>query len=471
MTVDQPRVACCNLPAPDIVDASDAGPCISADHVLSRAHRNRQDLMGDCIVPQPTGPETPGPPDEFRGPPARSNIASVRKYRQFASLPFPLIIATVFMAWSIWEPGHSVRYTTAAVTRGAIARTVTATGTVNPELTVIVGTYVSGVIQELYCDYNTEVKKGQLCAKIDPRPYQTLVDQNKANLAVAKAQLEKDNASLAYAKVTFERASHLVQTNAISRDAFDNAKSTYDQAQAQIAFDQAAIQQRQAELDTAQVNLDYTNIVSPVDGTVLSRKVTVGQTVAATFQTPTLFLIAKDLAKMEVDANVSESDIGGVKEGDASSFTVGAFPKRIFQGAVSQIRQSPQTIQNIVTYDVVINVDNSDLALRPGLTATARVVVDKRDDVIRVPNQALRYVPSNLSGPPQPPSLGDSSEPGHAQVWDLRNGHPVSVPVVVGLEDDSFTEIISGEIKPGDQVITGEQTDAGGPIVTPRPRP
>lgn len=426
--------------------------------------------MGDRIVPQTTGPKTPGPPGEFRGRPARSSIAAVRKYRQFASLAFPPIIATVLMAWSIWEPAASVRYATAPVTRGAIARTVTASGTVTPQLTVIVGTYVSGVIQELYCDYNTEVKKGQLCAKIDPRPYQTVVDQNKANLAVAKAQLEKDNASLAYAKVTFERASHLVQTSAISRDAFDNAKSIYDQAQAQIAFDEAAIQQRQAELDTAQVNLDYTNIVSPVDGTVLSRKVTVGQTVAATFQTPTLFLIAKDLTKMEVDANVSESDIGGIKEGDPSSFTVGAFPKRIFHGAVSQIRQSPQTIQNVVTYDVVINVDNSDLALKPGLTATARVVVDKRDDVIRVPNQALHYVPGNLSGPPQPSDLGDSSEPGHAQVWDLRNGHPVSVPVVVGLADDSFTEIISGEIKPGDQVITGEQADGGGPIVTPRPR-
>ena len=158
------------------------------------------------------------------------------------------------------------RYTMAALTHGPIARTVTATGTVNPELTIIVGTYVSGVIQELYCDYNTEVKKGQVCAKIDPRPYQTIVDQSKANLAVAQAQLEKDKANLTYAKVRYERTARLVQTNATSQDAVDTAKSNYEQAQAQIMFDEATIQQRQAVLDAAQVNLDYTNIVSPVDG-------------------------------------------------------------------------------------------------------------------------------------------------------------------------------------------------------------
>lgn len=184
--------------------------------------------------------------------------------------------------------------------------------TVNPELTIIVGTYVSGVIQELYCDYNTAVKKGQVCAKIDPRPYQTVVDQNKANLAVAKAQLEKDKASVTYAKLGLDRANKLVQTKAVSQDTVDNAKSAYDQAKAQVEFDEATIQQRQAALDGAQVDLDYADIVSPVDGIVVSRNVTMGQTVAASFQTPTLFLIATDLTKMEVDTNVSESDIGGV---------------------------------------------------------------------------------------------------------------------------------------------------------------
>ena len=221
--------------------------------------------------------------------------------------------------------------------------------------------------------------------------------RRKANLAVAKAQLEKDKASLTYAKANLGRLATLVQTNAVSKDAYDNAKSVYDQALAQITFDEATIQQRQAVLDAAQVNLDYTNIISPVDGTVVSRNVTMGQTVAASFQTPTLFLIATDLTKMQVDANVSESDIGGIKNGNKATFTVDAYPKRVFEGTVTQVRQSPQTVQNVVTYDVVVSVDNSDLALKPGLTAATRIIVDQRSDVLRVPNQALRYVPTGTA--------------------------------------------------------------------------
>jgi HlyD family secretion protein len=320
---------------------------------------------------------------------------------------------------------------------------------VNPELTIIVGTYVSGVIQELYCDYNTEVKKGQLCGKIDPRPYQTLVDQNKANLAVAKAQLEKDKAAREYARLTLDRNTRLVQTKTVSQDAYDNAKSAFDQAQAHITFDEATIQQRQAALDAAQVNLDYTNIVSPVDGTVVSRSVTMGQTVAASFQTPTLFLIATDLTKMQVDTNVSESDIGGVKTGQKSTFTVDAFPKRTLHGTVGQVRQSPQTVQNVVTYDVVVNVDNSDLALKPGMTAAVRLVIDKRDAVLRVPNAALRYRPSGLAG---------RRESDQARVWVLRDGGALPIPVGTGLDDDTFTEIVSGDLKMGDQVITAEHS-------------
>src|SRR5690606_35961707 len=175
-----------------------------------------------------------------------------------------------------------------------------------------VGSYVSGVIQEIHCDYNTKVTKGQICAKIDPRPYQSVVDQNSANLAVAKAQLEKDKATLAYAERVYQRNLQLSRTNAISRDALDNAISERDQARAQIGIDEATIEQRAAQLEAAKVNLGYTNIVSPVDGTVVSRNVTMGQTVAASFQTPTLFLIATDLTEMQVDTNVSESDIGGI---------------------------------------------------------------------------------------------------------------------------------------------------------------
>ena len=256
-------------------------------------------------------------PREAAPHPARRS--RYRTYRLVAALVCLLLVAAAG-AWWNWGTSTPPQYTMAEVTRGPIARTVTATGTVNPELTIIVGTYVSGVIQELYCDYNTVVKKGQFCAKIDPRPYQTIVDQSRANLAVARAQLAKDKANLTYTKVRYERTARLVQTNATSQDAVDAAKSNYEQAQAQILFDEATIQQRQAMLDAAQVNLDYTNIVSPVDGIVVSRNVTVGQTVAASFQTPTLFLIATDLTKMQVDTNVSESDIGGIKLGDTRHF-------------------------------------------------------------------------------------------------------------------------------------------------------
>ncbi|MGZ5867381.1 MAG: efflux RND transporter periplasmic adaptor subunit [Xanthobacteraceae bacterium] len=364
------------------------------------------------------------------------------------SIALALILA-IGIAWWALASKASTHYTTVPVGRGAITRTVTATGSVNPELTIIVGTYVSGVIQQVFCDFNTEVKKGQVCAKIDPRPYQSVVDQAKANLAVANAQLVKDRANLSYTKLAFERNARLVQTNAVSQDTSDSAKSVYEQAQAQITFDEATIQQHQAVLDAAQVNLDYTSIISPVDGTVVSRNVTMGQTVAASFQTPTLFLIATDLTRMQVDTNISEGDIGGIKVGDKVTFSVDAFPKRTFEGSVNQVRQSPQTVQNIVTYDVIVGMNNSDLALKPGMTAATRVVIDQRNDVLRVPNQALRYVPAGFTG-----------KAGPTQVWVLRNGQPVAVPVVIGLDDDSFTEIVSGDVKAEDQIIVGEQTSA-----------
>ena len=391
-------------------------------------------------------------------PPTKPKVRS-RKYWLIAGLLSLLVAVAVAATWWALAERASIRYATAPVAKGAVIRTVTATGTVNPELTIIVGAAVSGFIQELSCDYNTRVKKGQVCARIDPRPYQSVVDQNKANLAVAKAQLEKDQANLTYAKLALGREATLLPTHAVSQDAYDSAKSTYDQALAQITFDEATIQQRQASLDAAQVNLDYTNIVSPVDGTVVSRNVTMGQTVAASFQTPTLFLIATNLAKMQVDANVSESDIGGVKLGNKATFTVDAYPKRTFEGKVSQVRQSPQNVQNVVTYDIVISVDNTDLTLMPGMTAASRIVIDQRNDVIRVPNQSLRYVPKGLAG---------AAQSGQSQVWVMRDGEPAPIPVVAGLDDDSFTEIVSGNVKPGDLVITAEQLVTVNKAVTPR---
>jgi HlyD family secretion protein len=407
----------------------------------------------------------PEPPRQLAPLPSISQAAKAargpKKYPLIVGLLAVLLAVGIAGLWWVLGAAGTVQYTTGPVTRGAVTRTVTATGVVNPELTIIVGTYVSGVIQRLYCDYNTQVKKGQICAEIDTRPYQSVVDQAKANLAVAKAQLEKDKANLNYAKASFDRAARLIQTKAISEDAFDNAKSAYEQAQAQITFDEATIQQRQAMLDAAQVNLDYTQIVSPVDGTVVSRNVTMGQTVAASFQTPTLFLIATDLTKMTVDTNVSESDIGNIEVGDKAAFTVDAFARRVFRGTVSQVRQSPQTVQNVVTYDVVVNVDNTDLALKPGMTATSRLIIDERIDVIRVPNQALRYTPGGIAG-------GRSRD--QALVWVQREQGPVAVPVVAGLQDDSSTEIVSGELNPGDQVIVAERLASSGRPTAPKLR-
>ena len=209
-------------------------------------------------------------------------------------------------------------------------------------MTVVeVGTYVSGPIVRWYCDYNARVTVGQLCAQIDPRPFQMVADQAAANLSVAKAQLAKDQASLAYAKTTYERDSKLLEPGIVAQTTVESDKSTYDQAVAQVSYDASAIQERQAEVNAAQVNLGFTHIISPVDGIVVSRNIEVGQTVAASFQTPILFLIATDLTKMQVDTNVSESDIGDVKIGDPATFTVQTFPNRQFHGTVRQVRQAP----------------------------------------------------------------------------------------------------------------------------------
>ena len=383
-------------------------------------------------------------------------------------LPRPVVAAAILLLpvvggllWWNARRTTAVDYVTAPVTRGPIARAVTASGTINPVLNVQVGTYVSGVITALYCDYNTQVKKGQMCAKIDPRPYQTIVDQEQANLATANAQLTKDRANLTYAKLSYDRAVGLQKQDYVSQDSADRAKNAYDEALAQIQLDEATIDQHRAVLNAARVNLGYTDIMSPVNGTVVSRNVTVGQTVAASFQTPTLFVIADDLTKMEVDANVSESDIGGIKVGDTASFTVEAFPDHPFTGQVVQVRQAPQSVQNVITYDVVIGVANTDLLLKPGMTATCRIVTARRDQVVRVPDLALRYAPGGLATS----APAGTSESG--QVWLLRQGQAVKVPVKLGLDDDSYSEIVQGDVKEGDLVITSERP-AGSDHAAPR---
>ena len=400
------------------------------------------------------------------------SVSAVRRHslhgrRLWLAIALILVAATGGAAWWIAGRGAAMHYTTAPVTSGTVARTVTATGTINPVLTIIVGSYVSGVIQSLQCDYNTKVTKGQVCAKIDPRPFQAIVDQYTANLAVARAQLAKDQASLEYTKANSGRTATLARENSIAQDAADQSLAAYHQGQAQVLLDQAAIQQWEAQLGGAQVNLAYTDIVSPVDGTVVSRNVTQGQTVAASLQTPTLFLIATDLTKMEVDTNVSESDIGTVKEKNPATFTVEAYPDRTFTGAVVQVRQAPQTLQNVVTFDVVIDIANLDLALMPGMTATTKIITAQRDNIIRVPDQALRYTPANTRAAAAPTTPTTAAAQTGAPtthmgtVWVLTGGKPVRVAVTLGLDDDSYTEIVGGDLKVGDQVILSEQTGGG----------
>jgi HlyD family secretion protein len=378
-----------------------------------------------------------------------------RALRVGAGVAALVLAGALGLAWWVARRPPEVRYLTEPVTRGEVASSIHATGTVNPVLTVIVGSYVSGVIQSQSCDFNTRVRKGQSCARIDPRPYQTVVDENLAQLAVARAQLDKDRAALDYARINERRQASLIGRGVVSQDVVDIARNALAQARAQLALDQASVREREAALEAARVNLGYTNIVSPVDGTVVSRNVTIGQTVAASFQTPTLFLIATDLTRMQVDTNVSESDIGNVHDGDPARFTVEAWPGRSFDARVSQVRQAPQSVQNVITYDVVLDVDNSGLLLKPGMTATVGIVTARRQNVLRVPDPALRFEPGALAAP-QASGGGTGSRAG-ARVWVLRDGKPVAVALRIGLDDDSYAEVLGGQLRQGDAVIVGEQ--------------
>jgi len=371
----------------------------------------------------------------------------------------PGILAALFLCslagaavlWFHLRADTHTTYVTVPVTRGTVAPYVTATGTVNPVVTVLVGTYVSGVIRELLCDFNTRVRKNQLCAKIDPRPYQTVVDQASANLASSRAQLQKDRANLVLAKITYERDRQLLPLDSVSKETVDTDENAYQQALAQITLDEATIAEHAAALEAAKVNLGYTDIVSPVDGTVVSRNITQGQTVAASFQTPTLFVIAADLTQMQVDSSVSESDIGDVVAGDKATFTVEAFPDRVFNGRVVQVRQAPQTVQNVVTYDVVVAVDNPKLLLKPGMTAATRIITRSHENVLRVPGPALRYIPAAATE-----RAHEHQNP--SEIWLLRDGKPLAIPVTIGLNDESYAEITRGDLKPNDQVIVAERS-------------
>jgi len=354
------------------------------------------------------------------------------------------------------------KYVTAEVTRGPILRAVTATGTINPVTTVQVGSYVSGPIIAIYADFNSPVKKGQLIARIDARPFELKVAQVQAMLENSQAALAKDEADMRYKKLLYERNRGLLALGAASQNTVDYDLSGYQQALAQTALDRAQIKQQQAALQDAGVNLNYTDIKSPVDGTVVARNVDVGQTVAASFQTPTLFLIAKDLTQMQVDCNVSESDIGGVSAGQIATFKVDAFPDTELQGVVQQVRQAPITVQNVVTYDVVLQVPNPELLLKPGMTANVNIVTAKRDNVLRIPLQALRFVPHRIAklNRSQGPAKSTSGQiPRQTQIWVRRGPLLRAVEVTTGLSDDNYVEIMSGNLRFGQKVVIDEKRE------------
>lgn len=370
-----------------------------------------------------------------------------------------LFTAAGYAYWSRGEHNGTSGYVTATVERGSIASTVTATGTVNPVTSVQVGTYVSGPIQALDVDFNSPVTKGQRVAKIDPAPFLVKVHEAEANLANARAKVDKDRADLALKKLTLARNRELLAKNLISQNDVDTAKSNYDQAVAQLQLDAAGVNQAEALLQEARINLAYTDITSPVDGVVVSRNVDVGQTVAASFQTPTLFLIAQDLTKMQVDTNVSESDIGEVRHGQPASFTVDAYPGKEFHGTVVQVRNAPINVQNVVTYDVVVAVDNPELALKPGMTATVSVTTAQRDNVLRVPLRALRFNPERRSPTdvetPETQASASKAAPrrGAPTVWSAQPDNTLRrVEIQTGVRDDQYAELVSGELQEGNQL-------------------
>jgi HlyD family secretion protein len=393
------------------------------------------------------------------------------------------------------KPESPLQYETAKVDRGSIVARVTATGTLSALVTVQVGSQVSGRIQKLFVDFNSPVKKGEVIAKIDPALFEAAYEQAKANYLAAKSNLEKSKVQAVDAKRQYDRSKQLRERKLIAQADLDTAQTTYEAAQAQVGASQGSVEQAQASLHQAEVNLAYTTIVSPINGVVISRNVDVGQTVAASLQAPTLFLIAEDLRKMQVDTSVAEADIGRLAAGMPAMFTVDAYPSERFQGKVREVRNAPQTVQNVVTYDAVIDIDNPELKLKPGMTANVTFVYAERHDVLRVRNAALRFRPpqellSNLgigtggalgngtareggtrTGGPrggtgqtlQKPAT--PANPDERTVWVLRNGKPVQVTIRTGITDGSFTEVLGGGLTAGDLLITDV---SGGPAAGAR---
>ena len=465
------------------------------------------------LVPQPLAPR----PIPVRQSPRRKWL----KWAVIAGL-----VVAVAGAVELWRVHlqNAIHYETVAVEQGLLQASVTATGTVNAVVDVQVGSQVSGNIKALYADFNTKVTKGQLVAQIDPQVFQTQVDQAQAALAsvhsavltsaaqVAKANadvtgtianekgvesaLAKDRANALNAKNQWQRSDTLFSQGIVSQQDHDSAKAALDAADAQVAADlsqveaskqtiqsakaqvsvaqaqlgsaQAEERQGKAVLEQAKISLGHTQITAPVDGTVIARRMDVGQTVAASFAAPTIFEIAQDLTKMQLDTNVDESDIGNISAGQKATFTVDAYPGTTFQGQVTNVRKAPISAQNVVTYDVVIAVANPDLKLFPGMTANARILTTKLDNVVKVPNAVLRVHPTAAVLT----QVGLTPAPvGKQQVYVLLGSNLKVVPVTFGISDGKSTAVTSGDLKAGELVVVRFTTGAVSTATAPSSSP
>jgi len=318
-----------------------------------------------------------------------------------------------------------------------------------------VGSQVSGRVQEIFVDYNSPVTAGETIAKLDPLLFQAAVDQSTANYLTAQSALKSAQAQEANAERQYERAKSLLERSLIAQSDFDTAKATYDAAVAQVGGATSGVALALASLNQAKVNLGYTTIVSPIDGTVVSRSVDVGQTVASAFQAPVLFVIARDLRKMQVDTSISEADVGKLRPGMTGTFTVDAYPDEPFSGTVRQVRNAATTVQNVVTYDAVIDVDNPALKLKPGMTANVSLVYARKESALRVPNAAVRFQPDaallhelDISPPPENETLA------RKWLWTLHEGRLVPALAETGISDGTLTEVVGGDIRDGDILIT-----------------
>lgn len=397
-----------------------------------------------------------------------------------AALASAVLVGAYFLFFA-GGAGDEMRYVTELAKRGALTETVTATGTVEPTNEVQISSELSGTVRDVLVDYNDEVKAGDVLARLDTDKLDAEVSHARATLAMRAAQQQDAAATLNEAELAYQRARALMERDFASQATRDSAEATYQRALAGVAVAKANVEVAEADLVTAETNLEKASIRAPIDGVVLVRSVEPGQTVAASLQAPVLFTIAEDLAAMQLEVDIDEADVGQVKTGQKATFTVEAFRDRGFDAQVTAVRYAPETINNVVTYTAVLSLDNSELLLRPGMTATADIIVKSVEDAVLVPNEALRFAPAGAATEtagrssgggsllrylmPRPPrdasgvAVTETAADGARTLYVLKDGTPEKVSIRTGASDGSFTEVLDGAIEPGTPVITDAVTE------------